>query len=111
MNATNMNTFEDIAPTMLARYFSIVLRQWLTDSEISQINAANAASGYDASTCASHDNCDANMAMLEAVSNAISIPVDDIDIDVSNSQFCEMVNAAWSIAKQVDFDPQRLSTP
>jgi hypothetical protein len=106
-----VNTFEGLAPTMLARFFSTVLRKWLTDSEILEINTANAASGYDVSICASHDYCDANMAMLEAVSNAIGIPVDDIDIDVSDPRFCEMVNAAWAIAKQADFDPQRLSTP
>ena len=109
MNATDANTFEDLAPTVLAKCFSIVLRQWLTDSEISEINAANAASGYDVSTCASHDYCDSNMAMLEAISNVTGIPGDDID--VSDARFCELLNEAWAIAKRADFDPQRLATP
>ena len=109
MNAIDANTFEDLTPTELARCFSAVLRQWLTDSDISEINASNAASGYDALVCASHDYCDANMAMLEAVSNATGIPGDDID--VSDARFCELLNEAWAIAKRTDFDPRRLATP
>ena len=111
MNATDANTFKDLTAAELAKCFSAVLRQWLTDSETSRINAANAASGYDALVCASHDYCDANMAMLEAVSNATGIPVDDIDVDVSDARFCELLNEAWAIAKRADFDPQRLATP
>jgi len=110
MNATNTNALEDLTPTELARCFSAVLRQWLTDSEIANINAANAASGYNASICASHDYCDSNMAMLEAVSNAIGIPVDNIDVDVSDVRFCELLNEAWAIANRADFDTQRIAT-
>ena len=109
MNTTDANTFEDLTPTELAKCFSVVLRQWLTDSDIYEINAANAASGYDASTCATHDYCDANMAMLEAVSNATGIPVDDID--VSDARFCDRSNEAWAIAKRADFDLRRLARP
>ena len=88
------------------RYASV--RSYLADSEISEINAANAASGYDVSTCASHDYCDSNMAMLEAISNVTGIPGDDID--VSDARFCELLNEAWAIAKRADFDLQRLAT-
>ena len=111
MNAIEANTFEDLTPTELAKCFSAVLRQWLTDSEISRINVANAANGYDALVCASHDYCDANMAMLEAVSNATGIGVDDIDVDISDVRFCGLLNQAWAIAKRADFDPQRIATP
>jgi len=109
MNATNANTLEDLTPAELAKCFSVVLRQWLADSDISRINAANAASGYDASVCASHDYCDANMAMLEAVSNATGVSVDDIDVDVSDVQFCELLSKAWSIAKRTGFDAQGIA--
>ena len=111
MGAADVNTFECLTPTVLARSFSVVLRQWLTHSEISETNTANAETGYDESACASHDYCDSNMAMLEAVSTATGVPVDDIDVDVSNVQFWERLNEAWSIAKQADFDPRRLSKP
>ena len=110
MNAIDAKMFEDLTPTELARCFSAVLKQWLTGSEISKINASNAASGYDASVCASHDYCDSNMAMLEAVSNATGIPVDDINIDVSNVRFWELLNDAWAIAKRAKFDIRRLAT-
>jgi hypothetical protein len=110
MNTADANIFEDLKPTDLARCFSAILRQWLTDSEIANINAANAASGYNASTCGSHDYCDSNMAMLEAVSNATGIPVDDIDVDASDAQFCELLNEAWAIAKRADFDTRRIDT-
>jgi len=111
MNATEANTFEDLTPGELAKSFSVVLSQWLADSEISRINAANATSGYDALVCASHDYCDANMAMLEAVSNATGIPVDDIEVDISDARFCELLSEAWAIAKRADFDVQRIATP
>ena len=111
MNATEANMFKDLTPPELAKCFSVVLREWLTDSDISRINAANAASGYDALVCASHDYCDANMAMLEAVSNATGIGVDDIDVDVSDARFCEVLNEAWAIAKRADFDARGIVTP
>ena len=109
MNVAGLNIFDGLTSKELASHFSVVLRQWLTVPEITEINSINAVGGYDASTCASHDYCDANMAMLEAVSNAIGVPVDDID--VSDPGFCELVNTAWAIAKRVDFDPLRLSAP
>ena len=108
MNATETNTFEDLTPSELAKSFSVVLRQWLTDSDISRINAANAASGYDPSVCASHDYCDANMAMLEAVSIAIGIGVDDIDVDVSDARFCKLLSEAWAIAKRANFNARNI---
>lgn len=111
MDAIDANTFKDLTPAELAKSFSVVLRQWLTDSDISRINAANAANGYDPSVCASHDYCDANMAMLEAVSNATGVGVDDIEVDISDARFCELFSEAWAIAKRGDFDVQRIATP
>jgi len=102
MNASDLTTLDDLTPNELARSFSVVLRQWLSDTEISRINAANAASGYDASSCASHDYCDANMAMLEAVSSSTGIPIDSVD--VVDARFCELSNEAWAIAKRAGFN-------
>ena len=111
MNVADISTFQGLTSAELARHFSVVLRQWLSDSDIIRINAANAATGYESSTCASHDYCDSNMAMLEAVSNATGIPVDGIDVSISDVRFCELLSKAWEIAKQADFDVRRIASP
>ena len=110
MSATDASTFEDLTPTELAKCFATVLRQWLTDSEMSEINTTNADGGYDPATCASHDYCDSNMAMLEAISNLTGIPVGDIDVSVSDAPFCDLLNEAWAIAKRAEFDARRIVT-
>lgn len=51
----------------LAAKFALVLADWLTVAEFAEMQSRNATPEYrDRETCASHDFCDANMAMEAA---------------------------------------------
>lgn len=57
------------------------------------------ASEKDSSICHSHDFCDANMAMLDAVKSLGS------DLNFEDEKMMTIVNQAWGRAKAVGFDP------
>jgi hypothetical protein len=74
----------------LAREFSRILKLWLTAEQMAQVVADNAQEDSDSSVCHSHDYCDANMAMAQALSNlGMFDPLD--------------WNAAWDMAKANHF--------
>lgn len=58
-------TQETITPLQIAEKFAAILREWLTPDEWAEMLERN--KGYSPEICASHDFCDANMAMLEAM--------------------------------------------
>lgn len=83
----------------VAAAFSRVLRAWLTPEQMASVIAKNEA-GSDR-TCASHDYCDANMAMHEAFMSALGREPDPaVSADVS------LWNAAWSTAKRARFETE-----
>jgi hypothetical protein len=59
----------------LARAFARVLRSWLTAKEWKEMRRRNARE-EDSSVCHSHDFCDANMAMDEALQKLAGRAVD-----------------------------------
>ena len=71
----------------LANTFAIVLREWLTDDEMTAIVAENAR--RNDGSCATHDHCDSNEAMIEAC--------DRIGYDWGDPD--DIINSAWSLAK------------
>jgi hypothetical protein len=50
-----------------AQRFDAVLREWLTPVEYTSMLMLNRTPAYAGNVCASHDYCDANMAMAEAL--------------------------------------------
>ena len=58
-----MTTYTD-ADIRLAHAFADILLDWLGDEKYEQMKLKNVE--YGGMCCASHDYCDANMAMLEA---------------------------------------------
>jgi hypothetical protein len=89
-------------PTILgsqrvAVFFSCILRRWLGD-DMRQVIARNRAE-LSPDVCHSHDFCDANMAMLEAVAAFKDVAQDEVDIDAS----LPLMNEAWDIAKATEF--------
>lgn len=80
-------------PKQLANAFSAILRQWLEPIQLAAVVAAN-RSESDPSICHSHDMCDPNQAMIDAMESL------GIEWDAAQS---ELVNAAWSIAKRNEF--------
>ncbi len=79
----------------VADQFKIILRVWLTEDELSAVVAENAR--RDDNTCASHDYCDANMAMDEALQS--------FDVEISDEDdLIELFNSAWDLAKKEGFN-------
>lgn len=81
----------------LAHEFSRILRDWLTEEEIEQVIERNAEVD-DPAVCASHDFCDANMAMYEAFENIMGHP-----IDPQKKADASVWDKAWNMAKASDF--------
>lgn len=81
----------------LAHEFSRILRDWLTEDEIEQVIERNAEVD-DPAVCASHDFCDANMAMYEAFERVMGHP-----IDTRKKADVAVWDKAWNMAKASDF--------
>lgn len=89
----------------LARAFSETLKTALSDYQISEVIRRNRITA-DKSVCHSHDYCDANMIMLNALKTC--------GIDVENNEDAwawvfdspegnDTLNKAWDIAKANEF--------
>jgi hypothetical protein len=84
-------------PAQVAIEFAKVLRHWLTPNEMQEVLRRNKTAAYQNGACASHDFCDANMAMAEAFKKF------RIDPAVDNSDVLKLWNAAWDIAHKSGF--------
>lgn len=85
----------------LACKFSELLSQELTAEELDQVNERNAAEAHKP-TCSSHDFCDANQVMADAL-DALGV-----DLDLQNPKQVALINDAWTLARSNDFDPARI---
>lgn len=86
-----MNAYE------LARKFSEELNRVLTAEHMERVNALNAAE-TDKNICHSHDFCDANQVMLDALGEEFE----------SSDKQNTLINDAWSIAKNSEFDVSQI---
>lgn len=84
----------------LALEFVKIINQWLTPAQIAEVNRRNATAEY-ANACASHDYCDANQAMIDAL--------EVFGIEFSLELADDVINAAWDIAKSCQFDASKIS--
>lgn len=87
----------------LATAFVKTLREWLTGQEFEKIRIENARFRQrgDQHICASHDTCDANMAMLEAFRSIFGrepYTADDVDAGKCSDTDVEAETALWSSA-------------
>jgi len=89
----------------VALKFAEVLHEWLTPEQMRMVVARNEGQDHDDPCCASHDFCDANMAMDEAFTKAMGreIKADDIHGGYVEAD-CDLWNGAWAIAKRMNFD-------
>ena len=78
----------------LANEFLDIIRKWLSVEELEAIDLANAS---NESCCASHDYCDPNQAMIEALEKF------DIEYDGQDENQGKLIDEAWSIAKREGF--------
>jgi hypothetical protein len=95
----NENTPNQVEIT--ARAFSKVLKEWIGAVGMAQTNALN-ANESDPLVCHSHDFCDANMAMDEAL-RGLGVDMDWDDEEGMPQWINNLWNAAWSMAVDNDF--------
>jgi hypothetical protein len=77
----------------LARAFSRRLQATLTARELAEAIALNKVE-TSPDVCHSHDYCDANMVMLDALADLMSVGADDVDLEGS----ADLMNRAHNIA-------------
>lgn len=94
--------FEDKVDA-LAKKFSTILREWLTEEEMSAVIERNRADGYPTNICHSHDFCDANMAMDEAFTKVMGREYDFGNENGTEDADLDLINAMWMQAKLADF--------
>lgn len=75
-----------MTPTQAAQRFDAVLREWLTPAEYAEVLRRNGTPEYS-DCCASHDFCDANMAMLDALGAGLA---------ADDAMWC----AAWNVWRE-----------
>lgn len=85
------------AALRVAAKFRTVLHEWLGDDGMARIRRENVAN-VGSNVCASHNQCDANMAMDEAFRRVFGAgPLDGME-HMSDAA-CDLWGAAWDIAK------------
>lgn len=88
-------------PRQLAREFSAILRQWISPTDMAAVVEANKTPKYQG-VCATHDYCDPNQAMLDAITKL------GLEWYGSDDPLDPLIDDAWKIAKQADFDPEKI---
>lgn len=81
----------------LAVGFSNVLKEWLTSEQMAEVVKRNDLPAY-ANACATHDFCDANMAMAEAFEKVLGR-----EFEFGSDEDDALFNGAWHIAKTNKF--------
>lgn len=95
------NTDIKITPEMAAREFANVLHSWLSPENFAEMRIRN-RDEYDMTpgVCASHEFCDANMAMDKALRNLGLSDLLDAEVAIiENTNLLNLWNAATEIAK------------
>lgn len=87
----------------LAAKFAEVLHEWLSPADMREVVARNLSSDYD-NACASHDFCDANMAMDEAFTKTQGREIELGEGTRQSRADVALWNGAWAIAKRMNFD-------
>lgn len=87
-----------ITPEALANSFGEILTSWHTPEQMEEVNRLNKTNEYSGGSCASHNYFDANEAMVQAFKIVTGKEINfQSDIDI------ELINAAWNIARENNF--------
>ena len=90
----------------IADQFKTVIRSWLTSDQLIEVDRRNGVRA-DA-TCATHDFCDANMALLEALAHfgmTEDEACDRLTQEVKGDDLLTNTNDGWTLAKVEGFHP------
>jgi len=88
-------------PRKLAVEFSKIIRRWLTPLQLSQVVIMN-RKNPNKNICATHEFCDANVAMDEAFAIVTGQPA---SADLNDETTLELWVKAWQIAQDEGFHP------
>lgn len=80
----------------LADEFSRILNSWLSPDELTEVCRRNAAT--EDGSCATHDFCDANQAMIDALT--------ELEIEYFGGQnflLGDLIDRAWDLARENEF--------
>ncbi len=89
-------TTSPLTAEMLAASFKAVLQQWLQPGVLRMIDTYNLAE-KDPSICHSHDVCDPNQAMINALQQH------GLEFNAQDEEQHKLINAAWDLAKKHGF--------
>lgn len=81
--------------TLIAKQFIANIQRWLTIEERAKVDDRNK---IDRDSCATHDFCDANVAM-----NAAFLSVTGREIDLQNQTEIDLWSDAWGHAIEQEF--------
>ena len=87
---------ENLNPETLAKAFSAVLAEWLTPEQRLEVVSLNKGAS-NPHICYSHDYCDANQAMIDALERS------GAEFDCENDAQGKLIDEAWDIAKANQF--------
>jgi hypothetical protein len=87
----------------LAKAFAAEIRKDLTAAELKKVIARNKTDEYKG-LCATHDFIDSNESMIQAFAESFNR-----DIQFNSDSDTELINRAWDIAKDNDFNPKSIS--
>ena len=88
----------NILPESLANSFVAKLRSWLTPEQWQEMRRRNAMPEYrDFGACASHDFCDSNEALIQALE---SLDYSEYLENLTSDKSLALFNAAWDIARR-----------
>lgn len=93
MQATN--------PTIeaLAVQFIEELRETISADDMDKVNARNVTPDYF-KCCATHDFCDANQCMIDALEHF------GLSFDTQSEAQIDLINSAWNLAKACEFNAE-----
>ena len=101
----NLGAGDPPTPEVLAAEFIQIIGWWLTGDELNAVRAKNTTPEY-AGCCATHDYCDANMALLTAYLNVSDREGEDgAAAELLTDSGVALCNAAWAIARSKEFRP------
>jgi len=80
----------------LADKFSAILNGWLNPETLAEVRRRN-RNEHNLSICHSHDFCDPNQAMIDA------LEAFGIEFDVQSDEQTDLIDSAWNIAKAKGF--------
>lgn len=88
---------------LVAEAFSLVLGSWLSKHEFADMKRLNEtdADYRDGSVCASHDFCDANMAMDAAFQQVLGREPNVVGEGAEVEADCALWSEAWKLARKL----------